>query len=529
MNKSYATPQSGSTAKPWKKKHARNYSKELDRHYEARTFQELNRLCDMALNVNKINVKALGYKGFCLVEKGEMKRALKYLNQGLRHSEEDIFILKQKARAHNFLREIEKELDCYAIILEYRNDVEVVFRKGEILEEMGMLEASLECVDLALQWSPEHPVIIRKKVALLERMGRLEDLLDYYHAQLEDKPNNPRLLRLAGNLLKKLNRYSEALTCFEKGKHDAFTECYRGEVFELIEEPMRALDCYQKAIIQSPGHLLALTRRTKLLIELDRWNDMKSSLEMLQATARQKANERQANETKFEFEDREGLKFAADLLQALDKNIALIEDFDPEHDVYSLLRRQEETEFLIENLDQLGFYFDANLGRSSRQLQAALTKAKEGHLTRKIGFKTKKILDNVDKDPAIEKYKRAIVRNYLVLLKAIRLAGSHRFAKEHPLSIDELSFIFLPIRTGQLTEKRVRDFFKWSNFRHFINRIYEKYQAYFSENFFLDMKEMMKMIKSDIPFRKRIKDAAKLKEFTGHFYDFCEFRFGFGF
>ena len=199
MKTSYSKAYSSRSAQTWKKKHVRNYSQELDTLYEERKFQELNRLCDKAINVNKINVKALGYKGFCLVEKGEMKRSLKYFEQGLKHSEEDIFILKQKARAHNFLRQVDKELECYTIILDYRNDVEVVFRKGEILENMGLLEESLECIDLALRWNPDHPVIIRKKVALLERMGRLEDLLEYYHQRLEESPKDPHLLRLTGN------------------------------------------------------------------------------------------------------------------------------------------------------------------------------------------------------------------------------------------------------------------------------------------------------------------------------------------
>jgi tetratricopeptide (TPR) repeat protein len=475
------------------------------------------------LKQNKKNVHALGYKGALLFENGNLPLAMKYFSAGLKLDHQNIFILKHKAKMHKANDETDEELKCLNLVLDQGDDVESLYRKGYLMELSDRFQIALECYDKALSINPQERIILERRANILELLGRHLDLLDFYDAELVNYPGNVILLRLKGRTLKKIGKFSEALECFDQIKSGVWGLCYRGEVFQEIGKFIEAMNCFNQVLDKEPDNLFAQVKRLRLYLEINTFEFFKEEVEKFREDLENALKEEEEQDTSclkenesFEEDSKPMHKLALDIIQKCEEIIVKISEIDPMENVYSMLKRMEEMDFLKENIDQLSLCMDENLEYNITHFQEGISKMMNEMSSRSITFQTKQTLSILDKDSRVEQYKRTIIKCFMRLFFSIKNATLSRYCEERGLSLLELEFIYLPWRTVEFEERKIKDFFDWNNFRHYIDRIHSKYHNYFTDNLFNDMANLVTQLKTNMPFRDRIKQASK-NETLQHF------------
>ena len=475
--------------------------------------EDLGKLCDSILKRNKKNVHAIGYKGAFLLESGHYPLASKYFQAGLKLDKKNLFILKNKVRLHKIHKDDEEELKTLDQILEIHQDLESLFRKGDILENQNKFEEALECFEKALEVSPKERVILERRANLLEMFGRHLELLDFYDAELANQPNNIVLLRLKGRTLKKIGKFNEAIECFDQIKNSVWRACYKGETFQEIDNYIDAMNCFNKALGTDQSNLFARVKKLRLSLELKGFENFKEEIEILKNTLKDELEEQESQSNLEEGEtapekDQSSLhEVAISILETCQELVTKIDEVDPLENIYNLLKRTEEMDFLKENIDQLSLCLDVNLEYSQKNFSVSIGKMQLEKSSCSITFKTKQILSTVDKEVKIEQYKHTLVKCFLRLFKTIKCATLSRFCEERGFSEVELEYVYLPWRNVEYDERLVRNFFEWNNFRHYIDKIHWKYHNFFTENLFIDISNLVMQINKNMPFRARIRKA----------------------
>lgn len=485
----------------------RSYHQALYDLWKKGKLQKLTRLCDSILNRYPNDIDALKYKAFIAYEEKKFPLCMKLVIKGLKVDPENIPLLKLKAKLHKKNKQVEKELECYEKILLIKPDVETLFLKAELMEKEELYDQALDCIDKALKFDPHSDVLIEKRVKLLEKLGRLEDLLDYYNKLLKSDPTNIGILRLKGNVLKKLGRFRESIETYKRVQDPVWAVCYTGETYEVMDNQLEALSCFNKAINKFELCFFAKIKKIRVHLEMGELDTVK---QLLQKTKDELEEFDKNNPTDEDDDESDNeIQFATSILELCEKYLKSIENLDPDENVYNLLKRHEEIEFLKENLDQVSLCLDPYLEHSTKEANMTLTQIKMNQCSKKTEFPIKKILDTPDKDAKIEKYKNTLIRCFLKLFRSIKFANLNIFCEEKEISHVEMDYVYLPWRTSPFSEKKILNFFEWGHFRNFINRIHDKYQSFFSSNIFNDISEILTMIKTNMPFRARIRQANK--------------------
>jgi predicted O-linked N-acetylglucosamine transferase (SPINDLY family) len=146
------------------------------------------------------------------------------------------------------------------------------YKRGNVLNGCGRLEAALASYDLAVALDPAHADAFCNRGTVLERMDRPDEALASYAHAVALNPGDALACYNRGTLLGRLGRAEEALASFDQAivANAGYAEAYfnRGSLLKALQRWDEALASYGKAIQIAPGFALAYLRRGMLLSEM---------------------------------------------------------------------------------------------------------------------------------------------------------------------------------------------------------------------------------------------------------------------
>jgi predicted O-linked N-acetylglucosamine transferase (SPINDLY family) len=146
------------------------------------------------------------------------------------------------------------------------------YKRGNVFNGCGQLEAALASYDLAIALDPGHANAFCNRGTVLERMNRPDEALASYARAVALNPGDALACHNRGSLLVRLGRPEEALASFDQAivANAGYAEAYfnRGILLKEQQRWDEALASYGKAIRIAPGFALAYLRRGMLLSEM---------------------------------------------------------------------------------------------------------------------------------------------------------------------------------------------------------------------------------------------------------------------
>ncbi len=148
--------------------------------------------------------------------------------------------------------------------------------RGDRLFKSGDHRAALRAYEAALDLNPEAPVSLLAKAALLSRLDRPETAGLYCDRHLELFPRDGEGWKLKGRIEVARREHRKALTAIERALQllpdDVDLLLFKGYLLaDLFGEFERALECYDRALLNRPGDPAIWIRKGRALHNLDQF------------------------------------------------------------------------------------------------------------------------------------------------------------------------------------------------------------------------------------------------------------------
>ena len=159
---------------------------------------------------------------------------------------------------------------CDAALKVDKDNVEVMFVKGDALMSMGKYQEATECLDTALKVDKDHVGLLALKGFVLYSLGKFEEALEMLDRVLDMGDNDADILfSLKGITLSRLGKHQEAIEFFDKylevnsnntgllvGKSNAFFNLGKFEEALEILDRLLDMDKNNTELLNYKGHSL---------------------------------------------------------------------------------------------------------------------------------------------------------------------------------------------------------------------------------------------------------------------------------
>jgi tetratricopeptide (TPR) repeat protein len=187
-------------------------------------------------------------RSMSLRQEKRLEDALACLDEALRIAPDFFLVLTDRGEILNELGRHEESLDCFDRLLEFVPNLSEI----RLLREKTLQGAKAKYEEMRAA-NPKDGGILYKLGNILQRMSRHEDAVHSYNQALERDPGNKDVLNNLGNALLELNRHEEALDSYNGAlakDHDNEIALFnRGIVLQQLGRMDEAIDSYRRALL----------------------------------------------------------------------------------------------------------------------------------------------------------------------------------------------------------------------------------------------------------------------------------------
>lgn len=162
--------------------------------------------------------EAFYYLGAIAENRGEWERALQFYTR-VRASQYVVDAQIRTSRVLLALGDGQAGVDHLAEMAEVMPEqaIALLAARGQLLEEMGDIDAALAAYDKGLRSNPENDTLLYARAFLFERLDRIDDAVEELRRMVETRPDDPTALNALGyTLADRTDRYREAQRYIKK-------------------------------------------------------------------------------------------------------------------------------------------------------------------------------------------------------------------------------------------------------------------------------------------------------------------------
>ena len=215
---------------------------------------------DRVLKLDSKNVVCLCKKAFSYLKAGKLGEAKKYCETAEKISANNSFFWNLKGMLAYISYEYQESIICYNKSLELDNRYPVFSLGGKAvaLAKLGSYNEALNCIDNALEFSPNNKYTLLAKGQILYEMKDFTNALACFDCVLEINPNEKDALLVKGQILYEMKDFTNALACFDciLGENDDFLDVleWKGHSLARLGELAKAIECYSLVLYKGRNH-----------------------------------------------------------------------------------------------------------------------------------------------------------------------------------------------------------------------------------------------------------------------------------
>lgn len=496
-----------------RKKFVQAMTEELDPIYTSGNIAELGRLTTEIITLHKNHVPALTYKGLFFRAKNQPKNALTYLEHAAELGPENKFTIVHLAISYVYFRRYTDAQKTFAQALELDPlDADVLRMRGNVLIKLEKNQEAMECFLEAIKIDSRNLDYRVGKARAQRRMGDVLGALDTIERILMVDDGNVRALCEKGIILANQGRYTEGMKCveeaLEKDAQDLEANLFQGLIYEMWDKYDHAFESYLNAELLDKGNVFAISKKICMLYHLNEIESMKFEFNKLATLFKEDCYQKMDKQGNTKHTERRE-KYLKELVDKASMFMSEACKFDPEINLFQYLQHHEYMDYFVFILTQLSVASDIDRFVSEKQIKLNIKTIEDFLNSRYITFAMKQELEYQDESAFIEEYKRAIIRQFRGFIKSFESARKDEFSPEKSISWTEFNFFPLLWHEKNL-KRRTKEFLEWDNMKNYIQNLVDKYENFFTQRFWEDMLNFVRIIKENNDFRRRLKNHRKL-------------------
>jgi tetratricopeptide (TPR) repeat protein len=499
-----------------RKKFVHSMTQDLAPLYEEGNLAELGRLTTEIITLHKNHIPALTYKGIYFKEKSQPKNALKYLEHAAELGPESKFTLVNLGKLYVYFRRFSKAEQTFNQALGVDpEDADVLKMRGNALISLERNQEALECFLEAIKLDSANLDYRIGKARAQRRIGDIIAAIDTIERILVVDPRNLGALKEKGIILANKGKYNEGMKCVEEalevGPNDLEANLFQGKIYEIWDKYEDAFESYLNAELLDKGNVMIIAKKICMLHELEETQNMKEEFYKLETLFKNDCYQKMNKQGNMKYTERRQ-KFLKELVDKASNFMSETNKFDPKQNLFQYLQHHEYMDYFVFIISQLGLAADIDRFISEKRIRQNIKEIEDFLNSRFITFSMKQELEVIDESPFIESYKRTMVRLFRVFVRSFEAARKNEFSKEKSISMIEFN-LFPLLWHEKSFKRRTQEFFEWNNMKNYIQNLVDKYDDFFSNRFWEDMLNFVRILKDDQKFRRRLKNYKKIARF----------------